>query len=180
MNPPSQILVAKPTIVYLLIDPQTDAYILAGKLNDLRPQSAEDIDSGETKWANVMEASLAGGDFIIDPSVPLRKTLSPTEVGKWSWVITPKHPGKNLLLSLAAKAILPENIAPPYEVILLHKEIDVEVTLWWLFDHYFDKYWKWLLAGLSGLITGIFSWWWKARDKAESSTRKRKPFKVRH
>ncbi len=175
-NPPSPILVAKPTIVYLLIDPKADIAHLVEQLNSLAPRNARHIDSGETKWAQVMEASMSGDDFKIDPSLPVRKTLSPLEPAKWSWVVTPKHPGTHLPLSLTVNAIIPSNFAPPYQVVLLHKEIDVDVTIWWLFDHYFDKYWKWLLGGLAGLMTGMLGWW-KTRGLTSNPVRKRMPFK---
>ncbi len=175
-NPPSPIKVARPTIIYLLIDPQNEKLALEKHLKKLDPQNTSRIESDTAKWAQVMEAGLSGGDFDIDPSTPVRKTLNSSEIAKWSWVITPKHPGAKLPLNLTVKAILPNEFAPPYDVVLLYKKIDVKVTIWWLIDHYFDKYWKWLLGGLAGLITGMISLKWKARGFVT----KRIPFKRKH
>ncbi|TIC83200.1 hypothetical protein [Crenobacter intestini] len=177
-NPPSPITVAKPITIYLLLEPQGDAVKLADRIRELAPQDASRIVRGEAKWASVMEASLSGRDFDIEPSAPVRKTLNPSERAMWSWVITPKHPGEKLPLTLTAKAILPSDFAPPYEVILLQREIDVQVTMWWLFDHYFDKYWKWLLGGAAGLVTATFGWWWRQRTTPNPAL-KRTPRKRR-
>ena len=170
-NPPSPIKVAKPTTIYFLLEPQGDALTLAERIKELAPRDASRIVKGETKWASVMEASLSGSEFVIEPSAPTRKTLNPSERAMWSWVITPKHPGEKLPLMLTAKAILPSDFAPPYEVILLQREINVQVTMWWLFDHYFDKYWKWLLGGAAGLVTALFGWWWKEGRTAPNRVR---------
>lgn len=178
-NPPSPIMVAKPTTIYLLLEPLGDAVSLIERIKELAPQNSSRIVHGEAKWASVMEASLSGRDFEIEPHTPTRKTLNPSERATWSWVITPKHPGEKLPLILTTKAILPSDFAPPYEVILLHREIDVQVTIWWLFDHYFDKYWKWLLGGVAGLATGLFGWWWKERQTAPNPALKRTPRKRR-
>ena len=164
-NPPSPIDVDQPTRVYLLLDPQGNISSLIEKLKALAPDDATAIQSGQTKWAPVMEASLsaAESDFLIKPCALEKKSISGTEQTQWCWEITPQHPGAKMLLNLSLRAILPGEFAPAHEVTLLHREIDVRVTTWWLFDHYFDRYWKWLLGGLGGFAVGVIAREWKRR-----------------
>lgn len=41
--------------------------------------------------------------------------------------------------------------------------IKMKVTIWWLIDHFFAKYWKWLLGGLGTVFITVFGWSWKKR-----------------
>jgi hypothetical protein len=33
----------------------------------------------------------------------------------------------------------------------------------WLIDHYWGKYWKWMIGGLASAIAAAIAWWWKKR-----------------
>jgi len=41
---------------------------------------------------------------------------------------------------------------------IFERKINVDVTLWWLIDTYFEKYWKWLLSGLGALLAAWWAW----------------------
>lgn len=45
----------------------------------------------------------------------------------------------------------------------LDRTIEVKVTFWWLIDHFFEKYWKWLLGGLGILLMTLLGSWLKKR-----------------
>ena len=43
--------------------------------------------------------------------------------------------GKRLPRHLTLNVILPPDLGPPHTVAALDRYLDVEVTLWWAFDH---------------------------------------------
>lgn len=170
-NPPSPIKVAKPVTVHFWIDPQTSAATLAGELQQSLGQTGATVESGQTRWSPTMRATLSGPEFevkAIDQEIQL---VSSSERTTWSWDITPLSAGKNLALHLRLEAVLPADLGPPKTITTLDRELTVEVTWWWLFDHYFEKYWKWLLGGLGTAISGLVVWWWKNKQTAAQNTK---------
>lgn len=165
-NPPSPIKVAKPHTVYLWLDPSTTPEELAGELRETVPEDAARIESGETEWSPIMEATLTGSAFEIEAVRPERQSVSSTQRTTWAWDVTATEVGKHLPLHLTLNVILPADLGPPHTIKTLDRRIDVEVTLWWAFDHYFDRYWKWLLGGLGTTLAGVIAWWWKRRTAA--------------
>jgi hypothetical protein len=162
-NPPSPIEVAKPVTVYLWLDPQATAAELAEAFRQAVPRDAGRVESGETSWSPKMRATLSGPDFEIKAIDPEEQLVGSTQRTTWSWDITPLRAGEKLALHLRLAAVLPEELGPPKTITTLEREINVEVTWWWLFDHYFDKYWKWLLGGLGTALASAIAWWWKNR-----------------
>ena len=75
-----------------------------------------------------------------------------------------KHVGQQLPLHLRVWAVLPPELGEPDEVLKLDKLIHVDVTLWWLVDEFWEKYWKWILGGLGTAIAGAIGAWWKSRQ----------------
>lgn len=169
-NPPSPIKVAEPVTVHLWIDPQATAAELAEELKKAIPRDAARVESGQTRWSPTMRATLSGPDFDVKTVDPEEQPVSSTQRTTWSWDITPLRAGEKLALHLRLAAVLPAELGPPKTITTLDREINVEVTWWWLFDHYFEKYWKWLLGGLGTTIAGIVAWWWKNRQTANKNT----------
>jgi hypothetical protein len=165
-NPPSPIKVAKPRTVYLWLDPEATPEGLAAELREAVPEDAARVESGETQWSPIMEATLTGSAFEIEAVRPERQSVSSTHRTTWAWEVTATEVGKRLPLHLTLNVILPPDLGPPHTIEALDRRIDVEVTLWWAFDHYFDRYWKWLLGGLGTSFAGVVAWWWKRRDAA--------------
>lgn len=168
-NPPSPIFVDKPTTVHLWLDPQVSAVALAQELKKLVPRDAARVESGKTKWSPQMRATLSGEEFkviAIDPEVQL---VSLSERTRWSWDITPLSANETLSLHLRLEVIFPSELGVK-TITTLDREIYVEATWWWLFDHYFDKYWKWLLGGLGTTIASIVVWWWNIRRTKNNET----------
>lgn len=162
-NPPSPIRVAEPVTVHFWLDPQAAPAALAEELKKLVPQDGARVESGKTKWSPKMRATLSGSDFDVKAIDSEEQMISSTQRTTWSWDITPSHPGEKLALHLRLAVILPDEFGAPKTVTTLDREINVEVTQWWLFDHYFDKYWKWLLGGFGTVIVSFIAWWWKNR-----------------
>lgn len=142
-NPPSPIQVAKPVTVHLWLDPQATAAELAEELRKAIPRDAARVESGETRWSPKMRATLSGPDFEVKAIDPEEQPVGSTQRTTWSWDITPLRAGEKLALHLRLAAVLPSELGPPKTITTLDREINVEVTWWWLFDHYFEKYWKW-------------------------------------
>jgi hypothetical protein len=165
-NPPSPIEVAKPVTVHLWLDPQATAAELAEAFRQAVPRDAGRVESGETSWSPKMRATLSGPDFEVKAIDPEEQLVGSTQRTTWSWDITPLRAGEKLALHLRLAAVLPEELGPPKTITTLEREINVEVTWWWLFDHYFDKYWKWLLGGLGTALASTIAWWWKNRREA--------------
>jgi len=170
-NPPSPIKVAKPVTMHFWLDPSTTTAQLSEALKQAVPRDAARVESGVTTWSPRMRATLSGPEFEIKP-VPEgseEQPVSPTQRTTWSWDVTPLVPGDNLVLHLRLQVVLPPEISPPKTITTLDKEIKVEVTWWWLFDNFFEKYWKWLFGGLGTAISGMAAWWWKNRKSVDSS-----------
>lgn len=174
-NPPSPITVAKPVTVHFWLDPSTTAAQLAEELRKTVPRDAERIESGQTKWSPRMRAVLSGPDFDIKPvpGSPEEQPVSATSRTTWSWDVTPLRPGDNQILHLRLQVVLPPEIGGPKTITTLDREIRVEVTLWWLFDTFFEKYWKWLLGGLGTALSAVIAWWWKNRRGGPAAGRRR-------
>lgn len=169
-NVPSPITVDTPHPIYLWVDTTVTQQALAEELKKLEPRDASQVKSGFTKVSPVMEASLTGpGEefIVIKPDTPQPQSLNLNGRTAWKWTITPKRTG-TYPLDIKLVVIPPPDIATaPHEIQpspALHHTIQVEVTLWWLFDHFFDKYWKWLLGGLGTLLVTVLGWWWQKRS----------------
>jgi hypothetical protein len=54
-------------------------------------------------------------------------------------------------------------VASPRELPQIDRDVEVKVTVWWLIDHYWEKYWQWMIGGLASAIGAAFAWWWKNR-----------------
>ena len=121
-----------------------------------------------------MRATLTGADFDITPTEGKgfdgQKYLSATRRTEWAWDIKAKHVGETLPLHLRVWAVLPKELGEPHEVLKLDKLIHVEVTIFWLLDEFWEKYWKWILGGLGTAIASAIGAWWKSRQpKAATS-----------
>lgn len=165
-NPPSPIKVDVPRTVHLWVDTIISPEELGAMLRQIvPPDDRAGIVTGQVRVAPEMEARLTGEKFEIRPTSPERQSVNLEGRTIWGWEITPTWPGQHTL-HLRLVAILPEAIGSSYTIpALLDRTIEVEVTLWWLFDHFFDKYWQWLLGGL-GTMLAAFAWWWKKRATA--------------
>lgn len=179
-NPPSPIKVATPVTVFFWIDPIAEPMRLAeelkAKLLEMRPGEAPRTEAGRIDWSPKMRATLTGRseDFDITPAegkgLDGQKNLSATRRTEWAWDIKAKRVGETLPLHLRVWAVLPKELGEPYEVLKLDKLIHVEVTLFWLLDEYWEKYWKWILGGLGTALAGAIGTWWKSRQaKAAAS-----------
>ena len=167
-NPPSPIKVAQPVTVALWVDPVTEAAQLGEEMKKAFPESAGRVESGATKWSPRMRARLSGEDFEIIPvegkGFDGIKDLSATARTEWGWTIVPTSPGKKKL-HLLLLVVLPTELGQPGELPQINRDIDVEVTVWWLIDHFWDKYWKWILGGLGGAISTAVGYWWTNRRR---------------
>ena len=167
-NPPSPIEVEQRITVALWVDPAKGAAQLAEEMKKAYPESAARVEAGEIRWSPRMRATLTGGDFEITPvegkDFDGVKDLSATNRNSWQWDIAPKWPGKKRLLHLRLEVILPPGLGTPWEIVL-DREVEVEVTLWWLLDHFWEKYWKWMIGGLASAAGAALAYWWKNRRR---------------
>lgn len=177
-NPLSPIKVVTPVTVFFWIDPVAEPMRLAeelkAKLLEMRPGEAPRTEAGRIDWSPKMRATLTGADFDITPTegngFDGQKDLSATRRTDWAWDIKAKHVGETLPLHLRVWAVLPKELGEPYEVLKLDKLIHVEVTLIWLLDEYWEKYWKWILGGFGTALASAIGAWWKSRQpKAATS-----------
>lgn len=168
-NPPSPIKVDERISVALWVDPAKEAAQLAEEMKKTIPEAAARIESGTTTWSPRMRATLTGVDFEITPVEMVKdksfdgvKDLSMTGRTEWGWTIVPTSPGKKQL-HLLLYVVLPPELGEPRELPAMNRDVEVEVTVWWLIDHYWEKYWKWILSGLGGALATAIGWWWKKR-----------------
>lgn len=164
--PPSPIKVAQPVTVALWLDPTMKTAQLAEEMKKAFPESAARVESGETKWSPRMRATLTGAEFEITPvegkDFDGIKDLSGAARTEWSWSIRPQSPGKKKL-HLLLSVVLPSELGRPRDLPQISRDIDVEVTLWWVIDNFWDKYWKWVLGGLGSAVAAVTAYWWNRR-----------------
>jgi hypothetical protein len=167
-NPPSPIKVAEPVTVALWVDPATKVALLSEEMKRAFPESAPRVESGETKWSPRMRATLTGVDFEITPvegkDFDGIKELSASARTEWSWGIRPQSPGRKKL-HLLLSVVLPAELGMPRDLPQMSRDIDVEVTIWWVIDNFWEKYWKWILGGLGSAASAAIAYWWKSRRR---------------
>lgn len=168
-NPPSPIKVEQRVVVSLWLDPSKETEQLAEEMRKSLPDAGR-IEQGTTTWSPRMRATLTGADFEIMPvegkDFDGVKDLSMTARTEWGWAIVPKLPGKKQMILLLS-IVLPPELGEPRELPALQRPIEVEVTLWWLIDHYWEKYWQWMLGGLASAVAAVIAWWGKKRFGGE-------------
>jgi hypothetical protein len=168
-NAPSPIKVARPITVALWVDPTKVAAELVEEMKKAYPESAARVVAGETIWSPRMKARLTGPEFEITPlegeDFDGVKDLSLAGRTEWRWNVVPTFPGKKKLTVLLW-AVLPPELGVPREVPAINRDVEVEVTVWWLVDHYWEKYWRWMIAGLASALAAAIGWWWKKRHGA--------------
>lgn len=162
-NPPSPIKVDKPRTIHLWVDTVIDQQTLAEELRRIVPWDAARIEAGAIQVSPEMRAILTGEYFKIKANSPEQQMINMAGRTIWSWEITPTWPGTQTL-HLRLIAIPPDAMSSPYTIpVPLDRTIEVKVTFWWLIDHFFEKYWKWLLGGFGTLLMTLLSWWLKKR-----------------
>ena len=162
-NPPGTMKVEETRTVHLWLDTRVTEAELAAALRELVPQDAARIESGQIPVSPQMEAILTGDDFTIKAVQPTTQTVNMAGRTIWSWDVTPHQPGRHVL-HLRLVAVLPESLGERHTIPRpLDRDIEVEVTAWWIFDYYFEKYWGPILGGLATMLAGAFAWWWKRR-----------------
>jgi hypothetical protein len=168
-NPPSPIKVAQPVPVALWVDPIKTAAELAEEMRRSLPSTTARVEAGRTAWSPRMKATLTGVDIEVTstdcPRFDGIKDLSASARTEWGWTIVPTSPGKKQL-NLVLSVILPPELGLPRELPQLVREVEVEVTVWWLIDHYWERYWKWMLGGLASAAAASIAWWWQHRGGA--------------
>lgn len=162
-NPSSPIKVDKPRTIHLWVDTMVDQQTLAEELRRIVPWDAARIEAGAIRVSPEMKAILTGENFKIKANSPEKQIINMAGRTIWSWDITPTWPGLQTL-HLRLIAIPSDAISSSYTIpVPLDRTIEVKVTIWWLIDHFFEKYWKWVLGGLGTLFITILGWWWKKR-----------------
>ena len=174
-NPPSPIKVATTVTVYFWLDPLVEPMRLAEELKTqllkMRPGKMPQTEAGRMDWSPMMRATLTATseDFDITPTERKdfdgRKNISSTRRTEWSWDVKAKHIGQELPLHLRVWAVLPQELGEPDEILKLDKLIHVDVTIFYLVDKYWEKYWKWILGGLGTALAGAISAWWNIRRR---------------
>lgn|GEM_PF-4484831 len=160
-NPPTSIGAKKSVTVYFQVDPKATEAQAAAVLQKIAP--AGKMETGQLQVAPKMRATLSGEDFDVEASSDVEQAVSTIESTTWQWEVTPKHPGTKLPLNLNVEIVLPEGNRG---TATLSKQINVNVTLLWLVT-LID--WKWLLAGLGGVVAKLFHAWWKKRQAGKGT-----------
>jgi hypothetical protein len=161
--PPSPIKVDEWRTIGVAASIKKDAQELEKMLRQIVPDAGR-MESVGGKVGPMMEAKLTGESFDIKAVSPASQTIAEDAAARWLWEVKAKEPGKRRL-HLVVTAIIPDGSAPPTEVALMNRDIEVEVTIWWLVDHYWEKYWKWLLGGLGTAAGSAIAWFFNRKRK---------------
>lgn len=160
-------VVDTPFPVKFWLDPTAEPDRLAQELKaELKKSLGEnvEVEPATVRWAPSMRAKLTGAEedfsitLVTDAGNP-DETRSVRSDGRteWSWDVRAKHPGSKQPLHLMLWSVLPSELGEPELLKEYDRQIDVDVTTWWLIDHYWEKYWKWLIGGLATFVGGLIS-----------------------
>ena len=127
-----------PDVMYLARHSQITLTLAAdagGALDALRQQFAQQpegaVTAGETKYSPMMEATLRGRDFKIDPPGPQQRTVLLSKVGptEWTWIVEPLETGasKLLVVELFARLARGNDNLPPLLIKTFEAHIKVDV-----------------------------------------------------
>ena len=109
-------------------------------------------------FAQSLEATLSGGDFLISPSAPQPRTATLSQPVEWEWNVKPTAAGnKTLTVEVAGNIIIgPEKHR--VQIITLHKPIEIHVTMFQRVKSYATEANTFVvaLAGLAGALTTLF------------------------
>ena len=164
-NTPSPVKVDEPFQVQAAIAPGLTQAELREQLSAKLARPGDKVSSGAVLAAPRMRAVLdGGGEFDISMAAGSSdiREVSGSLQAVWSWNVSAREPGKARSLALSFYVVPPGSVSPdPIAIKVLNRMIDVDVTYPWLVDHYWDKYWKWLIGGVASVISAWFAWWWK-------------------
>ncbi len=169
-NTPSPVRVDESFQVHAAVSPALGQPELRALLVEKLARPGDAISSSVVRYAPQMKATLDGGG-VFDVSAASGgsdvRELGPSLHAVWTWNVSPREPGKSQPLVLSFYVIPPASVAPgPVQIKVLHRRIDVDVTYPWLLDHYWDRYWKWLVGGAATVVSACFAWWWRQRFSA--------------
>jgi hypothetical protein len=147
--------------IELLVSPSKSAEELLHNLSE--PGKGE---TGETEYADRMEAQLVGGGFTITAASPEIQPVEPGRTTRWKWQIKPKEGGSQRL-DLTLNAVL-SNGKDRATLRTFHREILINVSWKQRASNFIDslKTLQWLWAAIIVPIAGaIYTFWRKMRSK---------------
>jgi hypothetical protein len=149
-NPPSRVRLGVAERVQVRIAPPA---VPEDKLREnlARPESAK---QAALKISPLMNVTLTGSGFKIDPQTPAEQFLTRDEPTEWSWLVEGSQPGKKMLhLSARVKLLGEERQFKSFET-----EIEVWVSRTDKVSMFIANYWQWLVAtaASSGLLGGLY------------------------
>jgi hypothetical protein len=107
--------------------------VLAALKQQFEGQPEGTVKAGVTKYAPMMEATLRGKDFKIDPPEAQRRTVLLSKVGptEWTWFVEPLETGasKLLVLELFARLSRGNDNLPPLLIKTFEARINVDVRV---------------------------------------------------
>jgi hypothetical protein len=116
-------------ITFALATAQAAAVLELQRQFEAAPEGA--VQSGKTKYAPTMVATLRGLDFKIEPSGPQERTVLLKAAGptQWTWVVEPLEAGHGKLLVLELSALLARgnDTLPPVTLKTFQARINVDV-----------------------------------------------------
>lgn len=124
-----------------------------------------EVDSGEIRISNRMEANLSGQGFIIEALQPDLQAVGSIQPTKWRWNVTPNKPGTySLHLTLSAHIPVAERDAP-FVIQTFDRQIQVNITLPQRISAFLGTNWQWLWAAILVPFGGYI--WRRVRTKAK-------------
>lgn len=112
--------------------------------------------------SKVMEASLSGKGFKIDPLTTTLQFVNPKGVTEWRWEVTALESGQRKLY-LTMNAILEvDGKELPHTIQTLHEVIEVRITWQQHVSGFVAENWKWLWTAI---VVPFVGWLWERRKQ---------------
>ncbi|SNB46294.1 hypothetical protein [Geobacter sp. DSM 9736] len=127
----------------------------------LTAKEKEQVESGQLKISDKIQATLTSTDFQITSLTPDTQLISSTNVFVWKWKIKPLHAG-TASLHLSVNAMLEEG---PYVLRSLDRDIAVTITTRDRVEAFINKYSEYLKWSWTALVVPIFLYAWKRYGK---------------
>lgn len=123
------------------------------------------------KVGSIMKVVLTGDQdaFVIQKFSSDEQTVAGKPFAQWEWDVTPLQSGNHSLhLQVTATIYVPGRGEKPYDIPVLHRQIEVEIDAWYASKRFVGENWQWLWTTL---VIPVGAWLWNKRRKKRRRAR---------
>lgn len=123
------------------------------------------VETRPLRYAERMVARLEGQAFEITPAGDQLQAVSGTEVTEWTWEVTPRRTGRQILQLTVDALLLVAGRETPKRFRVLRKEIVVRVHWPRAIAGFVVDNWQWFAGGSAATMLTLIATWWRRRRR---------------